>query len=116
MRIISKKKLREFWQQSTASQRALEAWHFRVAQAGWGSYQAMMADIPSADIVGDCVVFNILHNQFRLIARIRFRTQIVYVLRVMSHAEYDRTDWKAQCGCFQPPPARIKKGLPQRNK
>jgi mRNA interferase HigB len=66
----------------------------------------MVREIPSADIIGDCVVFNVHHNDFRLIARVRFRSHIVYVLKVMTHAEYDRTDWKAECGCYATPPAK----------
>jgi hypothetical protein len=30
----------------------------------------------------------------------------VYVLRVMTHTDYDREDWPAQCGCYQPQPER----------
>ena len=39
-------------------------------------------------------VFNIEHNRHRLIAAIHFNTQTVYVLRIMTHREYDRERWK----------------------
>jgi mRNA interferase HigB len=113
MRIISKKKLKDFWQSHPSSQKPLEAWHQRVEQADWTSYQDMAKDFPTADVVGDCVVFNILRNDFRLIARIRFRTHIVYVLRVMTHAEYDRSNWKSECGCYLPPPTIPRTGKGQ---
>jgi mRNA interferase HigB len=106
MRIISKKKLRDFWAIHASAKKPLEAWYQRVTVAVWANYQELNRDIPSADVVGDCVVFNILHNDFRLIARIRFQTHLVYVLRIMTHAEYDRTDWKTECGCFTPPPPK----------
>jgi mRNA interferase HigB len=104
VRIISKKKLRDFWQVHSSAKKPLEAWFKRVSEADWTSYQDLTRDIPSADIVGDCVVFNILHNDYRLIARLRFPTHLVYVLKIMTHAEYDRTDWQTECGCFAPPP------------
>jgi hypothetical protein len=28
----------------------------------------------------------------------------VYILRIMTHAEYDQENWPDQCGCHQPPP------------
>lgn len=117
VRIISKKKLRDFWQIHGSATRPLEGWHQRIRQAHWQNYQELNSDIRSADLVGDCVVFNILHNDFRLIARIRFHSQIVYVLKIMTHEEYSRVDWKAECGCFTPPPsqpANRKKALRKR--
>ena len=39
-------------------------------------------------------VFNIERNRHRLIAAIHFNTETVYVLRIMTHREYDRSRWK----------------------
>jgi hypothetical protein len=33
---------------------------------------------------------------------------IVYVLKVMDHAEYDKASWIDACGCYEPPPKRKK--------
>jgi mRNA interferase HigB len=41
-------------------------------------------------------VFNIAGNKYRLIAAIHYNRQIVYTLRIMSHAEYSRAKWKDQ--------------------
>jgi mRNA interferase HigB len=43
-------------------------------------------------------VFNLGHgkNAYRLIAAIHFNTQVVFVLRLLTHAEYDKEDWKAE--------------------
>jgi mRNA interferase HigB len=43
-------------------------------------------------------VFNLSHgkNAYRLISAIHFNTQIVYVLRLMTHAEYDKNEWKKE--------------------
>jgi mRNA interferase HigB len=41
-------------------------------------------------------VFNIERNRHRLIAAIHFNTQKVYVLRILTHAEYDRGRWKVE--------------------
>jgi len=67
----------------------------------WGDVKASFA---GASIVGDCIVFNIGGNKYRLISRIRYATQKVFVLKVMTHGEYDEDKWKGECGCFEPPP------------
>ena len=62
------------------------------------------SEFSNASLVGNCVVFNIGGNKYRLIARILYPSQKVFVLKVMTHAEYDEDKWKEQCGCFAPPP------------
>ncbi|MFM7843934.1 MAG: type II toxin-antitoxin system HigB family toxin [Planctomycetota bacterium] len=66
-------------------------------------------DFASASTVGSCVVFNIGGNKYRLITRILFPSQKVFVLKVMTHEEYDEDKWKKQCGCYVPPPKRTTK-------
>ena len=39
-------------------------------------------------------VFNVGGNLYRVVAAVHFNTQRVYVLRVMTHREYDSSDWK----------------------
>lgn len=29
-----------------------------------------------------------------------YHSHRVYILRVMTHAEYDRSAWREECGCF----------------
>lgn len=66
----------------------------------------------SASLVGNCVVFNIGGNRFRLVTRILYPSQKVFILRVMTHAEYDNERWKTDCGCFEPPSQRGVTGKP----
>jgi len=53
-------------------------------------------------------VFNIGGNKYRLIGRIRYAIRKVFVLKVMTHGEYDEDKWKGECGCFEPPPSSKK--------
>jgi mRNA interferase HigB len=62
------------------------------------------ASFGSASIVGDCIVFNISGSRYRLVTRIRYAAQKVFVLKVMTHSQYDEDKWKVECGCFEPPP------------
>jgi mRNA interferase HigB len=78
---------------------ALERWMTLVEDGDWKNFVEMRAVFASADDVmvrsGRCViVFNIGGNKYRLIAAIHYNTQIVYVMRFMTHAEYDKGKWK----------------------
>ena len=52
-----------------------------------------MANYRSADLVGRLLIFNLLHNRYRLIVRENFRGQALFVKAVLTHAEYDRKEW-----------------------
>lgn len=39
-------------------------------------------------------VFNILGNSFRLITEIYYDDQVILVRHVLTHAEYDKGNWK----------------------
>ena len=106
MWVISQKRLRDFWATHTASQIPLQAWYALTVAADWRNFSQLRVMFPAADQVGNCIVFNIGGNKFRLIARIFYRSHKLYVLRVMTHAEYDRDDWPKECGCYSKPPAR----------
>ena len=34
--------------------------------------------------------------------------QKVFILKVMTHTQYDENRWKAECGCYEPPPTKSK--------
>ena len=108
MRVISKPRLKEFWEfpGHDDSEGPLRAWHTHVNHKSveWQSWSDVKADYASASIVGICVVFNIGGNKYRLATRILYRSHKVFVLKVMTHEEYDENNWKQECGCFDPPP------------
>lgn len=112
MRIISKTKLRAYWESldGRGTQGALESWHAVVLKASWKDWSELKKTYGSADLVGDCIVFNICGNHHRLVTRIRFKSYKVFVLGLMSHKEYDKDKWKTECGCYTaPPPKKILK-------
>jgi mRNA-degrading endonuclease HigB of HigAB toxin-antitoxin module len=41
--------------------------------------------ISVSDQVGNCVVFDVGNNRYRLIGRVKYEQHIVYVLKVMDH-------------------------------
>ena len=110
MRIISRRRLREFWESrkndADVSMRNLVSWYKLAKNADWSNFAQLRQTFGSADQVGNCVVFDVGNNRYRLIGRINHVRRIVYVLKVMDHAEYDRNRWPDDCGCYKPPPSR----------
>ncbi len=94
MHIISKKKLREFWEKHPRARLPLEAWHQVVRQVEWASFAEVRQTFNTVDQVGRYTVFNVGGNKFRLIAVIHFDRQRLYVRHVLTHAEYDDGNWK----------------------
>ena len=102
MWIISKTRLREFWQSSkrSDSENALKAWYTVVSRARWQTWAELRETYGNASLVGDCIVFNIAGNKYRLVTRIRFLAHKVFILRILTHEEYDQQQWKTDCGCY----------------
>ena len=101
MRVISKARLVEFWQGHASAKAPLMNWHNHVSNKTtiWKSFGDVRKDYSSADKVGDCYVFDIGGNNYRLIAKII--RECVYVLKIMTHTEYDRQKWIAECNCLE---------------
>ena len=117
MRVISKARLQRFWDSPghDAAEGPLRAWytHVNSKTVAWHAWGDVKADFGTASSVGNCVVFNIGGNKSRLVTRPLYASQKVFILKVMTHAEYDEENWKEECGCFAPPPRR-KKSRPKR--
>ena len=109
MRIISRKRLVDFWESrasdSEVAERDLSAWYKIAKGAEWPQFAAVKQTFGSADRVGNCIVFDVGNNRFRLIARLSKDAHTLYILKVMDHQEYDRNRWPDECGCHRPPPA-----------
>jgi mRNA interferase HigB len=107
MRVISKARLKQFWQSPGFgdAEGPLRAWYTHVSSrsVSWQSWGDVKAEFGNASLVGNCAVFNIGGNKYRLVTRILYPSQKVFVLRVMSHTQYDQENWEDGCGCFSPP-------------
>ncbi|MCU1342762.1 MAG: hypothetical protein JWN92_2185 [Candidatus Acidoferrum typicum] len=94
MRVIKRGALVQFWQIHPDARASLESWYAVVRQANWKTPAHLKLVYRNADLVGRRTVFNIGGNKYRLIARVNYHTQRVFVLHLLTHAEYDRGAWK----------------------
>jgi mRNA interferase HigB len=94
MHVISFKRIKEFFSTHRDAASSLTAWHKTAKRANWQNLAELKQVYPSADLVGRYVVFNIGGNKYRLVARIVYRSQTLFVVAVMTHEEYDLGKWK----------------------
>ena len=112
MRVITKTRLKRFWETigHEGARGPLQAWHTHVSKkaVAWHSWADVKAEFGKASLVGNCVVFDIGGNKYRLVTRNLYSSQKVFILKVMTHHEYDKDKWKTDCGCFTGPPLKAK--------
>lgn len=74
-------------------QEKLDAWFAIVSRAKWRNSAELKLQNRSTSIISaERVVFNIKGNDFRLIAAVDYEHQIVLIIWLGTHREYDRID------------------------
>jgi len=95
MRIIAKKTITAFYEQTTFrdSKNALEAWYDDTKKSDWKNPSDIKEKYRNASILRkNRVVFNIHGNKYRLVVKINFEVQIVFIRFIGTHAQYDKID------------------------
>ena len=98
MHIITRTRLRRFWEEHREAETALRLWYQRASQAEWRNLIEVQKVYPSADRVGRLTVFDIRGNNYRLIVRIEYEWQQIYIRHVLTHDEYSRDGGKMMIG------------------
>lgn len=93
MRIIAKKILRDFWETYPDCEQQLKSWFQEVSKSVWNNPNELKQDYPSASILSDNrVVFNIRGNNYRLIVKVNYDYQLMWIRFIGTHQEYDKID------------------------
>lgn len=93
MRIISKKTILQFVAKHTDARAPFQAWYDFAKQASWVTPRDIQRDFDDDVIIpGNRAVFNIKGNRYRLVASINYKAQILYILFIGTHKEYDQID------------------------
>ena len=94
MRVISKPSILKFSKRHSDALVPLMNWYRIAKRADWDSLVEVRRDFAHADIVGRRTVFNIHGNDYRLIARVNYKTKRVFILHILTHVEYSKGGWK----------------------
>ncbi len=95
MRIITKKTLKLFWTIHSDTEQSLLSWHKIAKKAKWSNFDEVKSQFGKCKIVGsDRIVFKIKGNNYRLIVKVTFVNQIIWIRFIGTHSEYDKIDTK----------------------
>ena len=93
MRVISRKKLKEFWGHPNYgdAEQPLKSWYAEVSKAEWDSPADIKQQYGNASILkNNRVVFNIAGNKYRLIVMTSHDYTVCLVRFVGTHQQYDK--------------------------
>ena len=96
MRVVSRKAIREAVASHGEWGASLNAWYKITRDADWKTFADVRNSWKNSDVAGRFVVFDISHNRCRLIATIKYKWKMVYIRRILSHAEYDEKGWQKE--------------------
>lgn len=107
MRIISETRIKEFWlsrkKDALDAEKYMTVWIKLARSATWKDFGDLKQTFGTADQVGNCTVFDVGNNRYRMIGRVNFAAGKIFVLKIMDHAEYDKKRWPTDCRCHLPP-------------
>lgn len=93
MRVFNSNTLLAFGKRHAGADSAFRELNRTLRAAKWKSNQDVLIAYPGTrPIRGGRVVFNVKGNEYRVIARIDFQFQAVFVKFVGTHADYDKMD------------------------
>lgn len=90
MKVVGRHLIEDFCSGHPDARGRLSAWYAEAEGAAWKTPADVKKLYSSASFLSDNrVVFNIGGNRFRLLVRIAYNLQLVAILRVGTHADYD---------------------------
>lgn len=90
MRIISKKKIRDYSQVNAQAELPLLEWYFKMQAVSPKNLSELRKIFNSTDFVCGYTVFNIGGNNYRLITAVHYNVQVCYIRAIWTHAEYNK--------------------------
>lgn len=96
MHIITHARIIVAQQRMPECSRALDLWYRLMKGGKYRTFAELKSVFGSVDKVGNLFVFDVGGNKLRIVAAIHFNRAKVFVRHVLTHAEYDRGDWKEQ--------------------
>lgn len=90
MRIISKKRIRDFCIQHPRSEISLTEWYYKMKASIATDCNDLKKMFNSVDYINGYTIFDVGGNNYRLIASIHYKGQRCYIRKIWTHAEYTK--------------------------
>ncbi|MBA2651090.1 MAG: type II toxin-antitoxin system HigB family toxin [Tatlockia sp.] len=90
MRIISKKKLRDYYLSNNQSEIPLTEWYYKILETKASNIFELRQLFNSVDPVYGYTIFNVGGNNYRLVTAIHYNTQTCYIRTIWTHAECNK--------------------------
>jgi mRNA interferase HigB len=93
MRVLSRGTLRDFGRKHPNTEGPLKAWFVEATQSEWKTMVDIKREYAAARVIdNERVVFNIGGNKYRMVVKLWFPGQVVWIKFIGTHASYDRID------------------------
>jgi mRNA interferase HigB len=93
MRVVKEKTLRDYWEHHANVRGPLEAWYEHVRRANWTTPQDVQKDYgDDAILPSNRAVFNIKGKDYRLVVQFHYKSGIMFIRFIGTHAEYNHID------------------------
>ena len=109
MNVISRHGLLIAAQSYPDAQNWVGSWFQVAKRASWTSLADVRQTYPATDQVGQCLIFDVRGNNYRLIVTVVWARKLadanatklingtLYIKHFLTHAEYDKDAWKGCC-------------------
>ncbi len=94
MHLISAGKLQQAASKYPDVTKTIKAFCQTIKRAKWKNLIELQQAYREAEAVGNFTVLNIKGNKYRLILDIDYEEQVAYFKYFLTHAEYDKEQWK----------------------
>ena len=92
-RIFAKSTLRDFWNSYPDAEQYLKTWFDMAMSSNWKSPNEVRQTYANARILKEGrIVFNIKGNAYRLVAKVNYEKQWIFIRFIGTHEEYDKID------------------------
>ena len=95
MTVYGQAAIAKFSKEHASSRKPLQRFMGIALDAAWPHFPAVKATLPATDYAPSTgtLIFNVGGNKWRLVARVDFEEQILYIQRVLTHEEYNRENF-----------------------
>ncbi len=99
MHVIARKVLNEFSNSYPRSRKPLDSWWTICNKNHFPNFVELKKTFGTVNLINNCLVFNIGGGKYRLVVRVNFSAQRMWIKYVLSHEEYDKIDLKGDPRC-----------------